>query len=399
VAKKQMNKRAQDIINAVKSDSFLKNQVMVYGEGPIGKCPRIPFNFYALDDIFDGGIPKGRIIEFFGPESGGKTTLSLHAIAACQAAGGVCCFIDVENAFDPWYAKQIGVKVEEIILAQPDHGEATFDIANRMVELGVDVTIVDSVAAMITKDELEKELEQSERIGCNAKMMSRGMRKLVGTYNKLKNKESIVIFINQIREKIGVMYGSPETTPGGRALKFAASMRVDVRRLSEVKEETINNEKVIIAKKSRIKIVKSKVCRPFVTCDLWLDCSVKPVGFRKDLDLINNALKEKIINNIQYENGEPVERGRTYFFVRVDGQRIKVGTSMGEVEKKILENKEFFNEINEILSLEENPKPTQETIDNPISFDDVFGDKEKSKNTKEISELVKKDVVKKIVEF
>lgn len=205
-----------------------------------------------------GGLPKGRIVEIFGPESGGKTTVSLHAIAQVQKKGGIAAFIDVEHALDPVYAKILGVDMDQLIVSQPDTGEQALEIIEALVRSGaVDIVVLDSVAAMVTKAEIDGEMGDSF-VGVQARLMSAAMRKLTAVVSK---SDTVAVFINQIREKIGVMYGNPETTPGGRALKFYASVRIDVRRGEPIKE----GDK-IIGSQTRCKVVKNKVAPPFKTC-------------------------------------------------------------------------------------------------------------------------------------
>jgi recombination protein RecA len=216
----------------------------------------VPTGALALDIALGiGGIPRGRIVEIFGPESSGKTTLLYHIIAQAQRRGGLCAFIDAEHSMDPTYAKRIGVDTDELLLAQPDHGEQALEIADLLVRsAALDVVAIDSVAALVPKAEIEGEMGDSH-VGLQARLMSQALRKLAGTLNRAG---TICVFTNQLREKIGVMFGSPETTPGGRALKFYASVRLDIRRIETLKEgaEAIGN-------RARVKVVKNKVAPPF----------------------------------------------------------------------------------------------------------------------------------------
>lgn len=229
---------------------------VIAGQDPVIKCDVIPTGAYSLDNALGvGGIPKGRIIEIFGPESSGKTTLTLNIIANLQKSGGSAAFIDAEHALDINWAKNIGVNIDDILISQPDTGEQALEIVEMMSQSGeIDLVVVDSVAALIPKVELEGEMED-HNVGAQARMMSKAMRKIKGSLNK---SSTTVIFINQIREKIGVMFGSPNTTPGGRALKFYASVRLDIKRIGSVKED--GNA---VANKTRVKIVKNKVAPPF----------------------------------------------------------------------------------------------------------------------------------------
>jgi len=235
---------------------FGKGSIMKLGEDAQRKLDTISSGSLGVDIALGiGGYPKGRVIEIYGPESSGKTTVALHAIAQAQKAGGQAAFIDAEHALDPNYAKALGVNIDELLLSQPDTGEQALEIAEALVRSGaVDIIVVDSVAALVPSAEIEGEMGDSH-IGLQARLMSQALRKLSGAINK---SNSIAIFINQIREKVGVMFGSPETTPGGRALKFYSSIRVEVRRAEAIKQGTD-----IVGNKTRIKIVKNKVAPPF----------------------------------------------------------------------------------------------------------------------------------------
>jgi recombination protein RecA len=235
---------------------FGKGAIMRMGDSPIAEVAVVPTGALALDIALGiGGIPRGRIVEVFGPESSGKTTLLYHIIAQAQRRGGLCAFIDAEHSMDPTYAKRIGVDTDELLLSQPDHGEQALEIADLLVRsAALDVVAIDSVAALVPKAEIEGEMGDSH-VGLQARLMSQALRKLAGTLNRAG---TICVFTNQLREKIGVMFGSPETTPGGRALKFYASVRLDIRRIETLKEgaEAIGN-------RARVKVVKNKVAPPF----------------------------------------------------------------------------------------------------------------------------------------
>lgn len=235
---------------------FGKGSVMKLGEQSDRRVSTSPSGSIALDVALGiGGYPRGRVIEIYGPESSGKTTVSLHAIAEVQAAGGQAAFIDAEHALDPVYAQKLGVNIDELLLSQPDTGEQALEIAEALVRSGaVDIIVIDSVAALVPKAEIEGEMGDSH-MGLQARMMSQALRKLSGAINK---SNTIAIFINQIREKIGVMFGNPETTPGGRALKFYSSVRLEVRRAESLKQ---GND--IVGNKTKIKVVKNKVAPPF----------------------------------------------------------------------------------------------------------------------------------------
>jgi recombination protein RecA len=235
---------------------FGKGSVMKMGEKTDLKIATTSSGSLSLDIALGvGGYPRGRVVEIYGPESSGKTTVSLHAIAAAQAEGGTAAFIDAEHALDPEYAKRLGVNIDELLLSQPDTGEQALEICEALVRSGaVDIVVIDSVAALVPKAEIEGEMGDSH-IGLQARLMSQALRKLSGAINKSRTN---AIFINQIREKVGVMFGSPEVTPGGRALKFYASVRIDVRRGEAIKQGT-----EIVGNKTRIRVVKNKVAPPF----------------------------------------------------------------------------------------------------------------------------------------
>ena len=252
------NKKDQLLEEALKTieKEYGKGSIMRLGDRANVAVDAISSGSLTLDAALGiGGFPKGRIIEIYGPESSGKTTLALHAIAECQKAGGRCAFIDAENAIDPVYAKHLGVNIDELLLSQPDSGEQALDICEVLVKSGaVDLVVVDSVAALVPRAELEGEMGDSS-VGLQARLMSKAMRKPAGVMN---HSETTAIFINQLREKVGVIYGSPETTPGGRALKFYASVRLDVRRTDTLREGQEAYANVV-----KVKVVKNKVAPPF----------------------------------------------------------------------------------------------------------------------------------------
>ncbi|MCD4837391.1 recombinase RecA [Neobacillus sedimentimangrovi] len=240
---------------------FGKGSIMKMGEQQETKISTVPSGSLALDAALGvGGYPRGRIIEIYGPESSGKTTVALHAIAEVQAQGGQAAFIDAEHALDPTYAQKLGVNIDELLLSQPDTGEQALEIAEALVRSGaVDIIVIDSVAALVPKAEIEGEMGDSH-VGLQARLMSQALRKLSGAINKSK---TIAIFINQIREKVGVMFGNPETTPGGRALKFYSTVRLEVRRAEQLKQ---GND--MVGNKTKIKVVKNKVAPPFRTAEV-----------------------------------------------------------------------------------------------------------------------------------
>ena len=235
---------------------FGKGSVMRMGDDVSMGIEAIPTGALSLDLALGiGGLPRGRIVEIFGPESSGKSTLAMHCVAEAQRNGGICAYIDAEHAMDPVYARAIGVNVDDLLISQPDTGEQALEIADMLIRSGaLDVVVIDSVAALTPRAEIEGEMGDSH-VGLQARLMSQALRKLTGTLNK---SDTIAVFINQLREKIGVLYGSPETTPGGRALKFYSSVRLDIRRI-----ETIKDGAEMIGSRTRVKVVKNKVSRPF----------------------------------------------------------------------------------------------------------------------------------------
>jgi len=252
---KKTGANIEDTLKAIQT-KFGEGSIMKLGEKPKVSIGAISSGSIGLDEALGvGGFPRGRIIEIFGPESSGKTTLSLQVIAEAQKAGGVCAFIDAEHAMDPEYTKKLGVKIEELLISQPDTGEQALEITESLVRSGkIDVIVIDSVAALTPKDEIEGEMG-AHHVGKQARLMSQALRKLTAIVDKSK---TIVIFINQIRMQIGVMFGNPETTPGGKALKFYTSVRVDIRRIAQIKKG-----EEVIGSRTRAKVVKNKVAAPF----------------------------------------------------------------------------------------------------------------------------------------
>jgi len=282
---------------------FGKGAVMKLGERPSVDMDVIPSGSLLIDGALGvGGYPKGRIIEIFGPESSGKTTLALHAIAECQKLGGRAAFIDAEHSIDPVYAKALNVNVDELILSQPDSGEQALEIVQMLAESGAfDLIIVDSVAALVPQAELDGEMSDSS-VGLQARLMSKAMRKLAGILNR---KSVAVIFINQLREKVGVIYGNPETTSGGRALKFYSTIRIDIRR-----SEAIKDGPEIIGNTCKVKIVKNKVSPPFKSCDIDI---IYGKGVCKEAEILDKAVELAIVKRsgawYEYE-GSKIAQGR-----------------------------------------------------------------------------------------
>lgn len=296
------DKLLEDVLKKIERE-YGKGSIMKLGERPAVDVEPIHSGSLLLDQALGiGGYPKGRIIEIYGPESSGKTTLALHAIAEVQKQGGRAAFIDAENAIDPVYARNLGVDIEELILSQPDSGEQGLNIMNMLVDSGaVDLVVIDSVAALVPQAELDGEMGDLQ-VGAQARMMSKAMRKLAGIMN---HNECTAIFINQLREKVGVMYGNPETTPGGRALKFYASVRLDIR-----KADVIKNGSDMIGNKVRVRVVKNKVAPPFKTATLEI---IYGEGISYISELIDLCVDADIIHKsgswFSYE-GEKIGQGR-----------------------------------------------------------------------------------------
>lgn len=318
-----MDNNKQQAIDAALSQiekSYGKGSVMKLGQRPVMNVESISTGSLSLDIALGvGGIPKGRVVEIFGPESSGKTTLTLHAIAEAQKKGGTCAFIDAEHALDPAYAKKLGVDIEELIISQPDTGEQALEIADTLVRSGgIDLLVIDSVAALVPKAEIEGDMGDSH-MGLQARLMSQALRKLTASISRTN---CIIIFINQIRMKIGVMFGSPETTTGGNALKFYSSVRIDIRRIGSVKDKD-----EITGSQTRVKIVKNKVAPPFkvVEFDIMYGSGISKTG-----EIIDLGVKFDII-----------EKSGAWF--SYNDQRI--GQGRENVKNYLAQNPEVAHEI------------------------------------------------------
>ena len=326
---------------------FGKGSVMKLGDFSAMEVEAIPTGSLSLDIALGiGGIPRGRIIEVYGPESSGTTTLALHMIAEAQKMGGEAAFIDAEHALDPVYAKHLGVDIDNLIVSQPDTGEQALEITEALVRSGaIDVVVVDSVAALVPKAEIDGDMGDSH-IGLQARLMSQALRKLAGVINKSK---CVVIFINQLREKVGVMFGNPETTAGGRALKYYASVRLDIRKIENIK---VDGE--VVGNRAKVKVVKNKVAPPFREAEFDI---VYGKGISKEGNILDIAVNLDIIEKsgswFSY-NGERIGQGRE----NVKKYLLDNPDTMNEIEKKIREN---FNEAFEKSLGEEETDEEQET--------------------------------------
>ena len=320
-------KKALDAAMGQIEKQFGKGSVMKLGEFKAMEVEAIPTGALTLDVALGiGGIPKGRIIEIFGPESSGKTTLALHAIAESQKAGGTAAFIDAEHALDPIYAKKLGVDIDNLIVSQPDTGEQALEITEALVRSGaIDIIVVDSVAALVPKAEIDGDMGDTH-VALQARLMSQALRKLAGVLNKSK---TAIIFINQLREKVGIMFGNPETTPGGRALKFYASVRLDIRRIENIKQDG-----EVIGNRTRVKVVKNKVAPPFREAEFDI---LYGEGISKEGSILDLAVNLDIIEKsgawFSY-NGAKIGQGRENV-KRYLKENPKI---LAEVEQKIRDN-------------------------------------------------------------
>ncbi|MCQ2009012.1 MAG: recombinase RecA [Sporolactobacillus sp.] len=349
MAEKNERKAALDSALRQIEKQFGKGSIMRLGERPEQRVSTVSSGSLALDIAMGvGGYPRGRIIEIYGPESSGKTTVALHAIAEAQQGGGQAAFIDAEHALDPVYAEHLGVNIDELLLSQPDTGEQALEIAEALVRSGaVDIIVIDSVAALVPKAEIEGEMGDAH-VGLQARLMSQALRKLSGAISKSK---TTAIFINQIREKVGVMFGNPETTPGGRALKFYASVRLEVRRAETLK---IGND--IVGNRARIKVVKNKVAPPFkqAEVDIMYGQGISQEGeildIGADLDIVEKSGSWYSYNNERLGQGR--ENSKLYL---KENEPVKE-----EIKQKIREHYQLDGVPEESPEAETEPLPNNE---------------------------------------
>ena len=321
MAEENKQKLIDDTLKSIEKQ-FGKGSIMKLGDKVYEHMEVVPTGSLALDLALGvGGYPKGRIIEIYGPESSGKTTLALHAIAEAQKQGGYAAFIDAEHALDPKYAKALGVDIDNLILSQPDTGEQALEIVEQLVRSNaIAIVVIDSVAALVPKVEIDGDMGDAH-VGLQARLMSQAMRKLSGAISKTN---TVCIFINQIREKVGVMFGNPETTSGGRALKFYSTIRLDIRRV-----EAIKNGDQYIGNLTRVKVVKNKVAAPFKTVDIEI---IYGKGISREGEILDMAVKYDIIN-----------KSGAWFSYNED----KIGQGRENVKAYIAANKEFAAEVEE----------------------------------------------------
>ena len=341
--------RALDSAVAQIEKQFGKGSIMKLGEGVDSmNIESVPTGSISLDVALGvGGIPRGRVMEIYGPESSGKTTLALHMIAEVQKKGGVAAFIDAEHALDPVYSKNIGVNIDDLYISQPDSGEQALEIAETMVRsAAVDIVVVDSVAALVPKAEIDGEMGDSH-IGLQARLMSQALRKLTAIIGR---SNCIVIFINQLREKVGIMFGNPETTPGGRALKFYSSIRLDIRRI-----ETLKQNGEMVGNRTRVRVVKNKVAPPFKEAEFDI---MFGKGISREGDILDLAVEEDIIG----------KSGAWYSY-----NEIKIGQGRENAKLFLTENPDIFEEVE---------MKVREKYDLPTGEKDTGGEKESNDKKK-----------------
>ncbi len=333
--KTKENKKEDKAVGGGMLEDTLKSLQNKFGEGSImkfGDSPKVDINVIPTGSIgLDmalgvGGIPRGRIIEIFGPESSGKTTLSLHIVAEAQKAGGVCAYIDAEHAMDPDYTKKLGVNINNLLISQPDNGEQALEIVESLVRTGkIDVIVVDSVAALTPKDEIEGDMG-AYHVGKQARLMSQALRKLTAIVARSK---TVVIFINQIRMQIGVMFGNPETTPGGKALKFYTSVRLDIRKIAQIKKG-----EEVVGSRTRVKVVKNKVAAPFKQTEFDI---IYGEGISREGEMMALGEKFKIVE----------KSGNTYSYVPTGekSEKVKLGVGYDSTRKFLKENRKIGDQI------------------------------------------------------
>lgn len=329
--------------------AYGKGAIMKYGDASHEPIEVIPTGCLAIDNALGiGGVPRGRIVEIYGPESSGKTTVALHVVAECQKMGGICAFIDAEHALDPTYAERLGVNLAELYISQPDSGEQALEICENLISSGaIDLVVVDSVAALTPKAEIDGEIGDNF-IGLQARLMSQAMRKLTGVASKTKTS---VIFINQLREKVGVMFGSPETTPGGKALKFYSSIRLDVRKVDTIKDGTD-----IIGNRTKVKVVKNKMAPPFKQAEFDI---VYGQGISKDGTLLDMAVEYEVI-----------DKSGAWFSYNGD----KIGQGRENAKAFLKNNPEVYAEVEakvrEIILKKSAPLQAEEVVDETLQEDE-----------------------------
>ena len=343
------NEKALDLALGQITKQFGEGAVMKMGEKTTMNIESVPTGALALDLALGvGGLPRGRVTEIYGPESSGKSTLATHVVAEAQRNGGICAYIDAEHAMDPVYARAIGVDVDELLISQPDTGEQALEIADTLVRSGaIDVIVIDSVAALTPRVELEGEMGQSH-VGLQARLMSQALRKLTSNLNKTK---TICIFINQLREKIGVMFGSPETTPGGRALKFYSSVRLDIRRI-----ESLKSGVEIVGNRTRVKVVKNKCAPPFRQAEFDI---MYGKGISREGSLLDTGVEMDIVT----------KSGAWYTY---EGEQL--GQGRENAKSFLSDNPEIMMEIENKIWAIVNPDDEQDSFtsadDEPISIED-----------------------------